>query len=261
MSTVAFNEPTPEQARALVAAVGEVRQETDIAEIRDRAEREIQRDYAETVSTFNAAVVGAVLAASPFVAASVGLAAGVAVVSVGVVMTGPVLAAAVAAARVVAPDVDEGAFAGMVRTLRDRVARDLEDEARAAVSDALTETRGRSEAWQGKAVREALHPKSARWQSHIERVASTAATAAVNEGIAVAAAGVQQRTNRRVVLRWRTRGDSKVRASHRRANGQVRAVGERFQVGTSKLRWPADPLGPPRETISCRCLLVPTSAQ
>ena len=262
MSTVkagAVEIDTDRLGRALTAAAGRA-QEAEVAEIRDRAETEIRRKYEDAVTTFAVAAVAATLAASPFVAASVLLASGVAVVSVGVVVAGPVLAAALAAARTVAPDVTEDAFAGMVRALRDQVVHDLEDEARIVVHNALIETRGRSEAEQGRAVRETLDPKGSRWQARIERTSATLATAAVAEGVAVGAAEAQRRNGRRLALRWRSRGDSKVRASHRRANGQVQPVGARFQVGTSMLRWPGDPLGPPDETINCRCVLVAVSA-
>jgi hypothetical protein len=248
---------TEQLGKALTAATGRA-QEAEVAEIRDRAEREISEAYEDAVTTFAVAAVAAVLAASPFVAASVFLASGTAVVGVGVVVAGPVLAAAVSAARTVDPGVDESAFATMVRTLRDQVVHDLEDEAGIVVHNALVLTRGRSEAEQGRAIREALDPKGSRWKVHIERTSATLATAAVAEGVAVGAAEVQRRTGRRIALRWRDRGDGKVRPTHRRANGQVRPVGERFDVGMAKLRWPGDPLAPAEERSNCRCVLIPT---
>lgn len=60
---------------------------------------------------------------------------------------------------------------------------------------------------------------------------------------------------------WVTRGDGKVRQSHIAANGQVRFLGEPFQVGHANLVSPRDPNGPIGETINCRCVMevVPIS--
>lgn len=60
---------------------------------------------------------------------------------------------------------------------------------------------------------------------------------------------------------WVTRGDGKVRQSHIAANGQVRFLGEPFQVGHANLTSPRDPNGPIGETINCRCIMevVPIS--
>lgn len=64
---------------------------------------------------------------------------------------------------------------------------------------------------------------------------------AMNEG------GVQRH-------KWVTRGDGKVRDSHKRLNGEVRKVGEPFSNG---LLYPRDPNGKPGEVIGCRCWAVP----
>lgn len=62
---------------------------------------------------------------------------------------------------------------------------------------------------------------------------------------------------------WRTMGDSRVRPSHQRVNGQHRLVNHRgwggrpgkFLVGGALLAHPRDPSGPPGEVINCRCFL------
>lgn len=59
---------------------------------------------------------------------------------------------------------------------------------------------------------------------------------------------------------WISRRDDRVRASHVRADGQVRAVGAAFQVGLFRLRFPGDPLVLPagaQEVHGCRCFLAP----
>lgn len=55
---------------------------------------------------------------------------------------------------------------------------------------------------------------------------------------------------------WQTRDDEQVRAAHQEAAGQVRPVGDMFDVGGFQLRYPSDPLGPPSVTRWCRCHLL-----
>lgn len=55
---------------------------------------------------------------------------------------------------------------------------------------------------------------------------------------------------------WFTAHDERVRDSHREAEGQVRPLGEDFEVGNSRLAFPGDPLGPIEEIINCRCVLL-----
>jgi uncharacterized protein with gpF-like domain len=127
------------------------------------------------------------------------------------------------------------------------------------VRDALAASRGGTDAEVGKAVRDALDPASPAWRAHVERTARTTATAAVGEGIAVGTAELAQQTGQRLGLRWRSERDAQTRPSHRDADGQVVAIGQRFAVGMSSLRWPGDPLGPPDEVVNCRCVVVPTT--
>lgn len=58
--------------------------------------------------------------------------------------------------------------------------------------------------------------------------------------------------------RWVSEGDSKVRPSHRRVNGQIRPIDEPFDLpGGIKMMYPGDPNAPLKETINCRCGMVP----
>lgn len=63
---------------------------------------------------------------------------------------------------------------------------------------------------------------------------------------------------------WISRGDTKVRTSHRRLHGKTRAPGTAFKVWPDgrQLSFPGDPRAPLDESINCRCslLLVPESA-
>ena len=53
--------------------------------------------------------------------------------------------------------------------------------------------------------------------------------------------------------RWVAKDDDKVRLDHRVLDGQVKTLGEPFEVGGFELRFPGDPLAPPHLTINCRC--------
>jgi len=55
--------------------------------------------------------------------------------------------------------------------------------------------------------------------------------------------------------RWLTARDERVRSSHRRLNGLVRAIGETFPGNAGPLRFPGDPDAPSSETVQCRCAL------
>jgi hypothetical protein len=58
---------------------------------------------------------------------------------------------------------------------------------------------------------------------------------------------------------WLSRRDARVRATHRLADGQVRALGDKFRVGLFELRFPGDPTDLPaswEEIANCRCGLL-----
>lgn len=54
---------------------------------------------------------------------------------------------------------------------------------------------------------------------------------------------------------WIAANDSRTRATHRAANGQVVRVGEPFLVGGARLDSPHDPFGPAAEVVNCRCTI------
>ena len=72
---------------------------------------------------------------------------------------------------------------------------------------------------------------------------------------------VEDMTGEKHELLWVSRGDHRVRKSHRRLHGKVRKFGKPFKISPAgqPLRFPGDPLAPLGETINCRCslLLVP----
>lgn len=59
---------------------------------------------------------------------------------------------------------------------------------------------------------------------------------------------------------WVTAQDDRVRPTHRAANGQVRVIGQPFEVGNSLMLYPLDgSLGAEAgEIVNCRCVTVPT---
>lgn len=60
-----------------------------------------------------------------------------------------------------------------------------------------------------------------------------------------------------VISTWRTAGDERVRPSHNAMDGQEQPFGQPFTSGDgNSLRFPGDPMGPPSDTINCRCVVA-----
>ncbi len=79
---------------------------------------------------------------------------------------------------------------------------------------------------------------------------ATSTTTAVIEGSRNA---VMAKAGKYVKRKWMTVDDERVRASHRRADGQVRAGNIPFTVGGVKMMYPGDPTAPLEQVINCRC--------
>lgn len=94
---------------------------------------------------------------------------------------------------------------------------------------------------------------SERWRNRAKVIAVTETTRAYGAG--TVAAGLEQSrvTGRRLLKKWRTEHDERVRKSHRDADGQTVDLSSPFQVGGFYLMFPGDPLGPADEVINCRC--------
>lgn len=97
---------------------------------------------------------------------------------------------------------------------------------------------------------------SERWPNRARVIAQTETTRAYGAG--TLAAGMEQSrvTGRLLRKRWDTERDSKVRASHRAVDGEVRDLGMPWYVDGYPLQFPGDPIGPPETVINCRCDLV-----
>lgn len=97
---------------------------------------------------------------------------------------------------------------------------------------------------------------SERWPNRARVIAQTETTRAYGAG--TLAAGLEQSrvTGRLLRKRWDTEHDSRVRASHREVDGEVRDLGMPYYVDGAPLQFPGDPIGPPESVINCRCDLV-----
>ncbi|WP_316959587.1 phage minor head protein [Streptomyces sp. TRM68367] len=100
--------------------------------------------------------------------------------------------------------------------------------------------------------------------SREELIARTESSRAWNSAT-LAAAQAMTGPDRPLVKQWRIhnspQGDSRVRDPHRDADGQVRLLGDAFQVGGVDMQAPGDPTAPPELTCNCRCVLVLATAE
>lgn len=91
------------------------------------------------------------------------------------------------------------------------------------------------------------------WPARAQTVAVTEVHRAWNMGAQAAALKVQAKGFGGLLKRWNAREDSRTRAAHREADGQVVAVGQPFIVDLEPLMVPGDPRGRAANVINCRC--------
>lgn len=93
-----------------------------------------------------------------------------------------------------------------------------------------------------------------------DRIAMTEATRAWNAG-ALSVAQALTGPDRPLVKQWLSRNDTRVRAAHEKANGQLRLLDEPFDVGGTEMGYPGDPAAPAALTIGCRCVMKMSAAR
>lgn len=55
---------------------------------------------------------------------------------------------------------------------------------------------------------------------------------------------------------WVASSGARTRQTHSRADGQIVALNQAFEIGGSSLMYPGDPSGPAKETVNCRCAVA-----
>lgn len=94
---------------------------------------------------------------------------------------------------------------------------------------------------------------SENWPARAKVIAITEVNGAANAGWYASALNAQRELGIRLEKVWLAAHDSKVRPTHREADGQRRGLTEPFLVGGFPLLYPGDKNGPPEEVINCRC--------
>jgi len=132
--------------------------------------------------------------------------------------------------------------------ISDEVYRDIGNALNKAVAE------GKDVAGQAAAVRSVLDNAGVEnWPARARTVAVTEVGRAFNYGVIAHGLSVTQSLRIPVLKTWDSKGDSRVRASHDRADGQTVPISQPFIVDGFALMAPGDPTGPAYLVINCRC--------
>lgn len=113
---------------------------------------------------------------------------------------------------------------------------------------------GKDVVGQAAAVRAVLDGSgSENWPARARTVAVTEVNRAWNFGVIAHGLTVTQTMRITVFKMWDAKEDTRVRAAHEQADGQVVMISQPFIVGFEPLMAPGDPSGSPWNVISCRC--------
>lgn len=135
-------------------------------------------------------------------------------------------------------------WGGIVRRVRRAVAAAFQT----AKADGLTDSMAAS-----KAIAETLSEEAAADRAVL--TARTETTTALGAGQNVAQR-VLHRMGAVRSRRWSTMEDSRVRPSHREADGQTVGVDQPFIIGGYKCQYPGDPSLPAEQRLGCRCYVA-----
>jgi hypothetical protein len=94
------------------------------------------------------------------------------------------------------------------------------------------------------------------WDDEIERLVRTTTTTVYNAAHTAVADALEADLGTPLRRMWIATMDDRTRATHRAAHLQVINSGDTFTVGGVPMRFPGDPLAPPRETVNCRCVVT-----
>lgn len=158
-----------------------------------------------------------------------------------------------------APDVGDQTIEQRVQALMSELAAGLDEVPDVVASRTATALRegyadGESPAELRARVADVLQKDA--WEPEVERIARTTTTTVYNAAHDAANDELERQLRKPLPRMWLATQDTRTRATHREAHGQVIESGESFTVGGAHLRYPGDPLGPPDEIVQCRCLAV-----
>lgn len=132
--------------------------------------------------------------------------------------------------------------------ISDEVFKDIINALNKAVAQGL-DAQGQAEA-----VRNVLDLNgSENWPARAKTIAVTEVNRAWNFGVLAHGLTVQQDLRVRVLKRWDSKEDTRVRAAHVAADGQTVPISQPFIVDNEPLMAPLDPSGSPSNVINCRC--------
>lgn len=94
------------------------------------------------------------------------------------------------------------------------------------------------------------------WRNTARRIARTESTGVLNAATLQRGLDEEQQLGEEFIKRWLATRDDRTRDTHKRANGQVVLLSQKFRVGEALLDAPGDPEGEPDEVIQCRCALI-----
>jgi hypothetical protein len=93
------------------------------------------------------------------------------------------------------------------------------------------------------------------WPNRADVIARTEVRRFLSAGQLSGSMVYAQRTGARLIKEWVDRDDSRVRPAHALADGQRRELTDLFDVGSSRLRYPGDPMGAAQDVINERCAM------